>query len=168
MKITNQINANEKILWKGKQAMIVSLLKSFLNPFLPIMVVWDLFMRIIYLGMAESEWVSLVTKILVLLYFLVAAVRMVKSRSVSYLVSDYAVYKQTGIVTTNIITKPIADFTQVSVSQSLFDKIAGTGDVKCECIRPAYTENGNGSYVIHIDNISEYEQVFKYVKGVVK
>ena len=53
--------------------------------------------------------------------------------------------------------KPFAELAHVSVSQCVFDRMCGTGDVICTC------EHGHGAGG-DILNIEYYESVFKLVK----
>ena len=60
--------------------------------------------------------------------------------------------------------KPFADLSHVTVSQGIFDKMCGTGDVITVCSHVSTTSEGGHSHGMNIDNIKDYESVFRLVK----
>lgn len=80
-----------------------------------------------------------------------------RAKNTEYIITDKGVYTQTGILGKRVDMKPFAELAHVSVSQGVFDRMCGTGDVICTCGHG----HGTGGDIL---NIEDYESVFKLVK----
>lgn len=178
MTLRNQISSNETIIWEGKKDVKVSILEGIFNPLLPFAIVW-LLIDTGFIGVFMGGFVSSGTPALftlgtagfflihlmpVWLYLFGVLTAGMKAKNTEYLITDRAIYIQTGVFKTVTEMKPFADLSHVTVSQGIFDKMCGTGDVITVCSHVSTTSEGGHSHGMNIDNIKDYESVFRLVK----
>ena len=178
MTLRNQISSNETIIWEGKKDVKVSILEGIFNPLLPFALVWllvDTGFIIGFMGSFISSGTSafltlgtagffLVHLMPVWIYLFGVLTAGLKAKNTEYLITDKGIYIQTGGVKTVTEMKPFADLSHVTVSQGIFDKMCGTGDVITVCSHVSTTSERGHSHGMNIDNIKDYERVFLLVK----
>ncbi len=178
MKLLDQISGNEKILWHGQKEKAVSVLESIFNPLMPFALVWALIdggfifgagraaaetgFGGIGIGMAAFFLIHLMPVWLYLIGILTSGMH---AKNTEYAVTDRGVYIKTGVFSSNVVMKPFAELSSVSVRQGMFDKMFGTGDVTMNSAA-SNIQYGNRrrANIFSISNIKEYESVFQLVK----
>ena len=180
MKLLDQISGNEKILWHGRKEKGVSVLESIFNPLMPFALVWALFDGAFIFGFGKAASAAdggfggmgigiaaffLIHLMPVWLYLFGILTSGLQAKNTEYAVTDRGVYIKTGIFSSNVVMKPFAELSSVSVRQGMFDKMCGTGDVT---MNSAGTDmrygNRSRSNIFSISNVKEYESVFQLVK----
>ena len=175
MNLRDQISRGEAVLWNGKKSVKVSVLEAIFNPMLPFALIWLAFdagfigLSAFGGGFGDSMAFILVPFFLlhlmpVWLYIGGVITSAMKAKNTEYLITDRAIYIQTGVFKTVTEMKPFADLSHVTVSQGIFDKMCGTGDVITVCSHVSTTSEGGHSHGMNIDNIKDYESVFRLVK----
>ena len=170
MDLRNQVGPGESIYWSGKKSIKVSVLEAIFNKMLPIALIWALFYGMMILGMSFGGSLEgqgfiggflamffLIHLMPVWIYLGGVITSVMRAKNTEYIITDKGVYTQTGILGKRVDMKPFAELAHVSVSQGVFDRMCGTGDVICTC------EHGHGAGG-DILNIEDYESVFKLVK----
>lgn len=176
MRITEQVGYNEHVVWEGRKAIGVSICEAIFNPMLPFAIIWAALDSMIFKSAFGSIDTDMGKFVLIFLLVHMMPVWMYlggvltsafKAKNTQYAITDKAIYIQTGIFTTTVETKPFADMSHVSVRQGVFDKIFRTGDVISVCAHPsttAYNSSRGHSHGMNIENIPDYEEVFRMVK----
>ena len=86
-----------------------------------------------------------------------------KSKHTQYMITDKGIYIQSGIFSVTTEIKPFTDLSHVTMYRGLWDRLCGTGDVISICSH-SFLASGNGHHGINIENIKDYEKVFRMVK----
>lgn len=176
MNLRDQIGTDENILWEGTKDGKVSLFEAIFNPLMPFALIWFVFDMVVILGFSKTmsaEGIFLggmigfvaLHMMPVWIYLIGIFTSRIKARNTEYLITDRGIYIKTGIFTTITEMKPFTDLSHVSVRQGVFDKMFGTGDVISVCNHTSTTShNDSHKHGMNIENIADYETVFKLVK----
>lgn len=178
MTLREQISSSETVLWEGKKDTKVSVFEAMFNPLMPFALIWLAFdMGFIMLFRSSISGGGLMLGGIigffalhlmpVWIYLIGIFTSGLKAKHTEYLITDRGIYIQSGIITTVVEMKPFTDLSHVSVRQGLFDKMFGTGDVISVCNHNSISANNSSSghsHGMNIENIAEYERVFKLVK----
>lgn len=176
MKLREQISTGERVLWEGKKDTKVSVFEAIFNPLMPFALIWFIFdMGFIavfsqeiptdgaFLGSMIGFFALHLMPVWIYLFGVFTAG--LKAKHTEYLVTDRAIYIQSGIFTTVTEMKPFTDLAHVSVRQGVFDKLCGTGDVISVCNHTSTSaDSSSHRHGMNIENIPDYEYVFKLVK----
>lgn len=180
MDLRRQIGSNENVIWEGRKDTRVSVFEAIFNPMLPFALIWlifDSFFISTFLsgmrmgqtgssamigGMAAFFALHLMP---VWIYLFGVITSGLKAKHTQYMITDRAIYIQSGIFSTITEMKPFTDLSHVSVRQGFFDKIFKTGDVISECNHISLSSgSSNHGHGMNIENIRDYESVFRLVK----
>lgn len=176
MTLRQQIGSNETVLWEGRKDPRVSLFEAIFNPMLVFALIWFTFDMAMIIGFRYSMqggglFLGGIAAFFALhmmpvwIYLAGVFTSRIKARNTQYLVTDRGIYIQSGIFTTVTEMKPFTDLAHISVRQGVFDKMFGTGDVISVCNHTSLNSEGSShSHGMNIENIAEYEQVFKLIK----
>lgn len=165
------IGPNEKVMWEGVPDKKVTILESIFNPMLPFALIWGLIDLFIGIGGTMSGAGMFVIPFVMLhampvwLYIGGVITASLKWRNISYLVTTGGVYVSSGLFTFNYEMKPWTDISHINVHQGIFDRMSGVGDVVFVCNHYHMSgHSSSGEHGIRINNISDYQQVFKLVR----
>lgn len=182
MQLKDQISRNEKILWEGIKDKRVTFFESIFNQMAPFAIIWFLFDAFMLstissvddetgyfrLGMVGFFMLHMLP---VWIYLGGIIFSIWKAKNTKYLITDKGIYVQAGILTTITEMKPFTDLSHVSVRQGLIDRIFHCGDVITVCNHHSTSaEYGSvntatsHSHSMNIENIADFEEVFKLIK----
>lgn len=170
MELRDQIGRGEAVIWEGKKAKSVSIMEAMFNPMLPFALVW-LFLDMSFVGAifgtGEKDMINFMIVFMIIhlmpvwIYLGGVISAGIRAKNTRYVITQKGIYIQKGLFTTTTELKPFAELSHVSVRRGVFDKIFGTGDVILTCDGNISSGSFHGT---NIDNIQEYEKVFKLVK----
>lgn len=180
MRLEDQIGLNERVLWSGTKDKKVSFWESIFNSMLPFAVLWSI-IDFTFIGgaigsmrnadVARGTYSFLVPFFLlhlmpVWMYLGGVLTSVRKAENTRYCITDQAVYIQSGILNTTVTRKEYSHFTALAVSQSFWDKRAGTGDVRITLDEIYYSGKHHRRHhrMHNIENIADYEAVFRLVQ----
>lgn len=177
MGLESMIGKNENILWRGKPDKKCFILEGIFNPMLPFAVIW-LVIDLFVMGqmIPESGGMGLFVAGFFLLHMIPVWIYLfgvfavfLKYKHTEYVVTDKAIYTTGGIISVQFNTKPFAEMSRVNIHRGIFDQLIGVGDVLIgsEMATNYYTSNSSsfaGAFGIKIEDIREYEYVFKMIK----
>jgi membrane protein YdbS with pleckstrin-like domain len=164
MLLKYQIGVNENIIWSGTKDVKVSVMEAIFNPLLPFAIIWFILDFFIISRTAMNGAILLfflVHLMPVWLYLFGVLTASLKARHTEYVITTKGIYIQSGIFTTVTEMKPFTDLSHVNVRTGVFDKICGTGDVITVC---SHSGSNGHSHGMNIENISDYEYVFRLIK----
>lgn len=170
MELRDQIGRGEAVIWEGKKAKAVSVAEAIFNAMLPFALIWlalDMTFVSAILNTGDNTMIGFLAGFFVIhlmpvwIYLGGVITAGIKARNTRYLITQKGIYIQKGLFTTTTELKPFAELSHVSVRRGVFDKIFGTGDVILTCDGNISSGSFHGT---NIDNIQEYEKVFKLVK----
>lgn len=168
MRLEDQLSVGEQILWRGKKAVAVSVLESIFNPFLIFALIW-LLVDLSFIGMAGAFMLMGDSMGLFILGFFAihlmpvwiylggVITSAIKARNTEYMITNKGIYVRSGLFNIRVDMKPFTDLSHVSLSQGIFDRMCGTGDVISTC---GHGHGAGGDIV----NIYDYEKVYALVK----
>ncbi len=168
MRLEDQLSVGEQILWRGKKAVAVSVLESIFNPFLIFALIW-LLVDLSFIGMAGAFMLMGDSMGLFILGFFVihlmpvwiylggVITSAIKAKNTEYMITNKGIYVRSGLFNIRVDMKPFTDLSHVSLSQGIFDRMCGTGDVISTC---GHGHGAGGDIV----NIYDYEKVYALVK----
>lgn len=168
MRLEDQLSVGEQILWSGKKAVAVSVLESIFNPFLIFALIW-LLVDLSFIGMAGAFMLMGDSMGLFILGFFVihlmpvwiylggVITSAIKAKNTEYMITNKGIYVRSGLFNIRVDMKPFTDLSHVSLSQGIFDRMCGTGDVISTC---GHGHGAGGDIV----NIYDYEKVYALVK----
>lgn len=168
MRLEDQLSVGEQILWRGKKAVAVSVLESIFNPFLIFALIW-LLVDLSFIGMAGAFMLMGDSMGLFILGFLAihlmpvwiylggVITSAIKAKNTEYMITNKGIYVRSGLFNIRVDMKPFTDLSHVSLSQGIFDRMCGTGDVISTC---GHGHGAGGDIV----NIYDYEKVYALVK----
>ena len=171
--LTSRIGVGETVRWQGAPNKKAFILRSVLNPFLPVALLWaaiDIPFIVFLIGNGNGfEWFMIPFFLLhlapVWIYLfgvLFAAVRLNHTR---YLVTDRAVYISGGVFTVNVEMKPVARLSNVTVRQGIIERRLGVGSVILDDGMTSYPNNtARNRAVFAIAGIEEYNEVFRIIR----
>ncbi len=168
MRLEDQLSVGEQILWRGKKAVAVSVLESIFNPFLIFALIW-LLVDLSFIGMAGAFMLMGDSMGLFILGFFAihlmpvwiylggVITSAIKAKNTEYMITNKGIYVRSGLFNIRVDMKPFTDLSHVSLSQGIFDRMCGTGDVISTC---GHGHGAGGDIV----NIYDYEKVYALVK----
>ena len=168
MRLEDQLSVGEQILWRGKKAVAVSVLESIFNPFLIFSLIW-LLVDLSFIGMAGAFMLMGDSMGLFILGFFAihlmpvwiylggVITSAIKAKNTEYMITNKGIYVRSGLFNIRVDMKPFTDLSHVSLSQGIFDRMCGTGDVISTC---GHGHGAGGDIV----NIYDYEKVYALVK----
>ncbi len=168
MRLEDQLSVGEQILWRGKKAVAVSVLESIFNPFLIFALIW-LLVDLSFIGMAGAFMLMGDSMGLFILGFFAihlmpvwiylggVITSAIKAKNTEYMITNKGIYVRSGLFNIRVDMKPFTDLSHVSLSQGIFDRMCGTGDVISTC---GHGHGAGGDIV----NIYDYEKVYTLVK----
>lgn len=168
MRLEDQLSVGEQILWRGKKAIAVSVLESIFNPFLIFALIW-LLVDLSFIGMAGAFMLMGDSMGLFILGFFAihlmpvwiylggVITSAIKAKNTEYMITNKGIYVRSGLFNIRVDMKPFTDLSHVSLSQGIFDRMCGTGDVISTC---GHGHGAGGDIV----NIYDYEKVYALVK----
>ena len=168
MRLEDQLSVGEQILWRGKKAVAVSVLESIFNPFLIFALIW-LLVDLSFIGMAGAFMLMGDSMGLFILGFFAihlmpvwiylggVITSAIKANNTEYMITNKGIYVRSGLFNIRVDMKPFTDLSHVSLSQGIFDRMCGTGDVISTC---GHGHGAGGDIV----NIYDYEKVYALVK----
>ena len=181
MQLRDQIGFNEKVLWEGTKDKRVTVFESIFNPLLFFALIWAVFdTSIMVLTFNDADMAvnrGVMTGILLFLavhmmpvwiYIGGVITSALRAKHTYYLITDKAVYIQSGIFNTVTEVKPFTDLSHINIHTGIFDKVFGTGDVILVCSHISMTagyQNDTHTHGMNIENIRDYEEVFRIVKN---
>ena len=168
MRLEDQLSVGEQILWRGKKAVAISVLESIFNPFLIFALIW-LLVDLSFIGMAGAFMLMGDSMGLFILGFFAihlmpvwiylggVITSAIKAKNTEYMITNKGIYVRSGLFNIRVDMKPFTDLSHVSLSQGIFDRMCGTGDVISTC---GHGHGAGGDIV----NIYDYEKVYALVK----
>lgn len=168
MRLEDQLSVGEQILWRGKKAVAVSVLESIFNPFLIFALIW-LLVDLSFIGMAGAFMLMGDSMgLFILVFFAIHLMPVwiylggvitsaIKAKNTEYMITNKGIYVRSGLFNIRVDMKPFTDLSHVSLSQGIFDRMCGTGDVISTC---GHGHGAGGDIV----NIYDYEKVYALVK----
>ena len=180
--LTAKTGKDEKILWQGKPQKNAFILRSFLNPMLPIAIVWavfdNFFLRMAFEGFdsmpAEAGGVQTGLKAFLIPFILLHLMPVwlylggivfsfLRFRNTNYLITDRAVYFSQGVFSINVVMKPLASLSNINVHTGIIDRAMKVGSVRFLMpVVPAANRTGTvTASSFGIMYIPDYNDVFK-------
>lgn len=160
MKDYIHVSKNEQVLWEGKPAFVASVIESIFNPLLIFSIVWVLADGLI---IGFSGGVSGALALFFIIHLMPVWIYLggvltsgLKAKNTYYVVTDQAVYFQSGIFTVQTEREPLNEVTHTGMHRGVIDQICGLGDVTLECVHDKHT----------MDNIRDYEKVASLISDV--
>lgn len=163
MKNYIQPNPNEQFLWEGGPDRKATVLESIFNPLLPFAAVWllvDLFLIGTAAGDGEGSGflVGFFAFHLMPVYFYVGGILFsgLRAKNTYYILTDRAVYFQSGIFTVSTEREPLNEVTHTGIHRGILDQMLGLGDILIVCMHDQHV----------ISNIREFEKVSSMISTV--
>lgn len=170
MKIEEFKGQDEQVLWKGKPNKSVFIKERLLSPFLFIAAIWLLLdcsiimftfahFRVNVYIMIPFYFLHLFP-VWIYLYIVISSFKL--WRHTEYMITDMAVYCQSGVFTTYCVRKTFQEITNASVHQGFIDRRHDVGDVY---VMAGATLYGGRmiSQGINIVDIEDYMKVYKLI-----
>lgn len=194
MEIKDQISNKEKIVWEGTKDKKVSFFEAIFNPMAPFALVWFLIDSFMFgtfytqffnaknggfsMSLDTTPKEAKTTALMFVLFFVFHMMpvwiylggicfSMLGAKHTHYAVTEKGVYVQKGIFSTTCTMKPWQEISNISLRQTFVDKLFDTGDVIMTYGAKTIYSDGDAQdkiLTIDIDNIKEYQKVFKLVK----
>ena len=142
---------NEKVLWKGRPNRKASVLETIFNSFLVFVVIWCAVDGTIILLSHDKAVMGFIAVHLfpVYLYLFGCLTAGLRAKNTRYVLTDRAVYFQTGIFTIKTEREPLNEITHTGIHRGILDMMLGLGDVYILYVHDSH----------HIDNIKHYEKL---------
>ncbi|MBO4628075.1 MAG: PH domain-containing protein [Lachnospiraceae bacterium] len=163
--------------WRGKPKMSCFVLECIFNPLLFIALIWaafDLFFYTMVRKMPSGEMggifkgfvgVFLLIHMMPVWIYLGGVIFSVfRQRNIEYAITDRGIYFSRGVLSKEIVFKPFAEITNVSMTRGMIDRMTGCGDVNIICGGRYSTGAGVGSNNFSIRDIPDYQEVFAMVR----
>jgi len=176
------VGDNEKIMWEGKPNKKCFIFECIFNPLLPFAMLWafvDLF--IFGFGFSASEFTAILIPFFLLhmmpvwIYLIGALSSIIRYKNTYYIVTDYAVYFSSGVISKRFDTKPFQEMSRVNLHRGIFDQMFNVGDIVITTNQ--FAPNGHVGYgmgnnmqngFMKINSISDYTEVYNLVKKLQK
>lgn len=174
-----------KYYGKGKSK-AVSVFEVIFNPLMPIAIFWGALDITVFSGIVSSDiqggshaqivgitgLFMLVHMMPVWIYLVGIITSSLRAAHTHYMITDKGIYIQTGIISITSEMKPFTDLSHVSIHQGLFDRLFGCGDVITVCnhhstisdYSTTQTSSSHDHHGMNIENITDFEEVFKLIK----
>ena len=179
--LTASISQNERILWQGKPLKKAFMLRSFVNPMLPVAIVWiafDLFFfRNALTGFGDGSGASLSFAGFLIPFFLLHLMPVwmylggvifsfLRYRNTNYLVTDRSVYFSRGVITITVDAKPLMMLSNLSIRRGIIERALHCGSiffdgVYAENVGRTRTQNQMPLAILYIPDCDE---VFSLIK----
>ena len=132
--LTDYIDGDERVLWRGKKAFWVSLMKAVFHPMLLLVLAWAAVDAVYLIGAFTKDIAASISLCSILtvhllplwLYFAEIVISLLRAGNTEYCVTDKAVYVQ---VSEQVTVRNFAGLRSVSCIRGVFDRMCGTGDI---------------------------------------
>ena len=171
---------NEILIWRGKKAVLTSVLDALTNRFVLLSMAFLLLDILIFSHilvktgprsaaeyLMKNLWIHYLPLVVYLAGVLYSALR---SASTDYAVTNKYVYVQYGLIKKSIVANDIDDLEYVSLSRDLYDRMTKTADITVFTTDEA---EKNGKVIpeekfLKFENIREADEVYALIEAIRK
>jgi len=164
----------EHTRWRGKPTLQCFVLECIFNPLLFVALIWAAFDLFFYKMVSSSGTGGLfngffgifllIHMMPVWIYLGGAIFSVLRQRNIEYAITDRGVYFSSGVLSKEIVFKPFAEISNISMTRGIIDRMTGCGDVDFIFGGPYSSGTNNASNKFSIRDIPDYQEVFTMVR----
>ena len=171
------IDGDEELLWSGRPDKKTFTIKAFINPLLPVALIWGIFDSfILSIGASDESdtpvlWFLIPFLLLhmmpVWVYLGVSLFSLKRYGNTEYAVTDRAIYVSGGTFTICTSRIPLEKLTDLSVSRGMIERRLGLGTINVSngmTVTQSRTGPVTGNNANVFAYIRDYEAVYKLIK----